>query len=178
MHYNKIFRCSNNKVKSMWNFVRSEINKQVKNNELPLKIEGKTVRDFQVLACIFNDYFINTTHSFQAQNIANTSPALDLLNSVRTKSFPWITLTPVTATEIMSIIKSLKWKNSCGCHEIPPTIVNISLPYIISKLICLCNKSMTSGIFPSWLKFSKVVPIFKKGKKGLPITGHEGPEGE
>ena len=65
----------------------------------------------------------------------------------------------------MSIIKSLKWKNSCGCHEIPPRILKINLPYIISPLIYLCNKSMASGIFPSWLKFSKVVPIFKKGNK-------------
>ena len=65
----------------------------------------------------------------------------------------------------MSIIKSLKWKNSCGCHEIPPRILKINLPYIISPLIYLCNKSMALGIFPSWLKFSKVVPIFKNGNK-------------
>ena len=165
MHYNKLFSCSNNKVKKMWNFVRAEINKQRNNYELTLNTERKTVRDFQELACIFNDYFIKATHSFQAENIANTSPALDLLNSVCTKSFPWINLTPVTAKEIMSIIKSLKCKNSCGCHEMPPIILKISLPYIISPLIYLCNKSMTLGIFPSWLKFSKVVPIFKNGNK-------------
>ena len=88
MHYNKLFSCSNNKVKKMWNFVRAEINKQRNNYELTLNTEGKTVTDFQELACNFNDYFIKATHSFQAENIANTSPALDLLNSVRTKSFP------------------------------------------------------------------------------------------
>ena len=33
MHYNKLFSCSNNKVKTTWNFVRSEINKQGNNNE-------------------------------------------------------------------------------------------------------------------------------------------------
>ena len=88
MHYNKLFSCSNNKVKTMWNFVRSEINKQGNNNELPLNTEGKTVTGFQELVCICNDYFINTTHSIPAENSVNTSPALDLLNSVCTKSFP------------------------------------------------------------------------------------------
>jgi hypothetical protein len=29
----------------------------------------------------------------------------------------------------------------------------------------LCNKHLTSGIFPSWLKYSQVTPIFKKGNK-------------
>ena len=69
-------------------------------------------------------------------------------------TLPRINLTLVTAKEIMSVIKSLKWKNSCGYDEIPPRILKKSSPYI-----------MTSGIFPSWLKFSQVVPIFKKGNK-------------
>ena len=58
------------------------MNKEGNNNELLLNIEGKSVTDFQELACIFNDYFINATHSIQAENIANTSPALEILNSV------------------------------------------------------------------------------------------------
>jgi len=56
-------------------------------------------------------------------------------------------------------------KNSYGYDEIPTSILKISLPYITSWLIYLCNKSMSSGIFPTWLKFSQVAPIFKKGDK-------------
>jgi hypothetical protein len=72
----------------MWNLVRSETNKQGNNNELPLNIEGKTVTDLHELANIFNDYFINATHSIQVENFDNTPSALDNLNSARTKSFP------------------------------------------------------------------------------------------
>jgi len=74
-------------------------------------------------------------------------------------------LIPLTANEIKNIIKSLTLKNSHGYDEIQPSILKISLPYIISSLIYLCNKAMSSGIFPTWLKFSQVVPIFKKGDK-------------
>ena len=56
-------------------------------------------------------------------------------------------------------------KNSYGYDEIPPKILKISLPYIISPLIYLCNKTTSSGIFPTWLKFSQVALIFKKGDK-------------
>ena len=76
-----------NKVKTMWNLVRSETNKQGNNNDLPLNIEGKTAADFHELANIFNDYFINATHSIQDENFDNTPSALDNLNLECTKSF-------------------------------------------------------------------------------------------
>jgi len=38
------------------------------------------------------------------------------------------------------------------------------LPYIISPLIYICNKSLLKGIFPTRLKFSQIIPILKKGK--------------
>jgi hypothetical protein len=149
----------------MWNLVRTETNKQGNNNELHLNIKGKTVPDFHELANIFKDYFINATHSIQVENSDNTPPALANLNSARTNSFPRIHLTPVTANEIKNIIKSLKMKNSYGYDELLPRILKISLPYITPPLIYLCNKTMTSRIFPTWLKFSQVAPTFKKGDK-------------
>jgi len=74
-------------------------------------------------------------------------------------------MTPVTANEIRNIIKSLKLKNSYGYDEVPTRILKISLPYIIPPITYLCNKAMSSGIFPSWIKSSQIVPIFKKGAK-------------
>ena len=101
----------------------------------------------------------------QVENFNNTPSALDSLNSSRTKSFSQIHLSPVTANEIKNIIKSLKVKNSYGYDEIPKSILKIILPYITSPHIYLCNKSLSSGIFPTWLKSSQVAPIFKNGDK-------------
>jgi len=149
----------------MWNFVRSETNKQGNKNELPLNIEGETVTGPHELVNIFNNYFINATYTIQSENFGNTTTALDNLKLTCPKPFPQIRLIPVTSNEIKNIIKSLKLKNTHGYDEIPPRMLRISLPYIISPLTYLCNKAMLSGIFPTWLKFSQVLPIFKKGDK-------------
>jgi len=156
---------SKNKVKTVWNFAKSETNKQDNNNEPPLNMEGVPATGFYELANTFNNYFVNATYSTQNDNLNNTSTALDNLKSIFPKSLPRIYMTPVTANEIRNIIKSLKLKNSHGYDEVPPRILEISLPYIISPITYLCNKAISSGIFPSWLKFSQIVPIFKKGAK-------------
>jgi hypothetical protein len=75
--------------------------------------------------------------------------ALNYLYQVFTRPFPNIKLTPVTTKEISVIIKSLKWKNSHGYDEIPIRILKISLPFIISSPTYICNKSSSTGIFPT-----------------------------
>jgi hypothetical protein len=42
-------------------------------------------------------------------------------------------------------------------------ILKVSTPFIISPLTYMCNKSLSSGIFPSQLKFSEIKPLHKKG---------------
>ena len=81
------------------------------------------------------------------------------------KPYPQLNLTPVNAKEIKNIIRTLKWKNSHGYNEVPLNILKISAPYIIPPLIYLYNKSITTGIFPTRLKYSQIVPIYKKGDK-------------
>jgi len=87
IHYNKLFIHSKNKVKTVWNFVRSETNKQDNNNEPPLNMEGEPVTGFCELANIFNNYFVNVTYSIQSENFNNTSTALDNLKLICPKSY-------------------------------------------------------------------------------------------
>jgi len=78
------------------------------------------------------------------------------------KPYPQLNLAPVTAKEIKDIIRSLKWKSSYGYDEVPPKIFKISAPYIISPLIYICNKPVTTGTFLTRLKYSQIVPVYKK----------------
>ena len=80
-----------------------------------------------------------------------------------------------TTYEINKIIKSLKTKNSYGYDEIPIKILKVSAPCIISPLTYICNKSLSSGVFPKRLTYAVIKPVYKKGDKLLtanyrPIT--------
>jgi len=77
----------------------------------------------------------------------------------------YINLALTTTKEVSDIVKSLKSKNSHGYDKISIEVLKLSLPYIISPLIYIHNKSLLKGIFPTRLKFSQIIPILKKGKK-------------
>ena len=53
-----------------------------------------------------------------------------------------------TPKEIEKIIRSLKSKTSLGYDGIPMKILKLSTPFITSPLSYICNKSLSSGIFP------------------------------
>jgi hypothetical protein len=79
--------------------------------------------------------------------------------------FPNINFKSPSAREIENIIKSLKPKNSSGYDGISTKLVKICSPFISSPLAHICNKSLSSGIFPHRLKYAIVKPLFKKGDK-------------
>jgi hypothetical protein len=71
----------------------------------------------------------------------------------------------VSSKEVEKIIKSLKIKNSSGYDGISTKLLKISSSFISSPLTYICNKSLSSGIFPDRLKYAVIKPLFKKGDR-------------
>ena len=59
----------------------------------------------------------------------------------------------------------VKPKGSHGYDEIPTKILKLSVPYNLSPLTYSCNLMISTGTFPTWLKFAEIKPIHKKGEK-------------
>jgi hypothetical protein len=59
----------------------------------------------------------------------------------------------------------MKNKKSAGLDDITPYLLKICIPYMIKPLLELVNASIREGIFPSTLKKSVVIPIYKNGTK-------------
>jgi len=70
-----------------------------------------------------------------------------------------------TPKEIEKIIKSLQSKNSHGYDGIPMKILKVGTHFITAPRTYICNKSLSSGSFSSWLKFSEINPFYKKGDR-------------
>ena len=52
-----------------------------------------------------------------------------------------------------------------GYDGISTKILKLSMSYFSSPLTYICNKMISTGTFPSRLKFSEIQPLFKKGDK-------------
>ena len=71
-----------------------------------------------------------------------------------------------TPKEIEKIIKSLKSQNSHGYVGISMTMLKVSTPLITSPITHIyIKKPLPSNIFHSWLKFSEIKPLHKKGDR-------------
>jgi hypothetical protein len=57
------------------------------------------------------------------------------------------------------------WKNLCGCDEVSMKISKVSAPFISSPLCRIINTSLNSGVFPTRLKYSIIIPLRKKVDK-------------
>jgi hypothetical protein len=79
--------------------------------------------------------------------------------------FPNTELKLLLTREVQNTIKSLKLKNFHGYDEISTKLLKISSPFIISPLTHICNKSLSSEIFPEHLKYSEIKPLYKKRDK-------------
>ena len=106
----------------------------------------------------FNDYILTVADTGIGNIKKGKSDPRDNVNPSKYKinnfnrTFPRINWNYATTYEIVKIIKSLKTENSCGYDEISIKILKSSVPFIISRLTYICNKSHSSGVFPERLK--------------------------
>jgi hypothetical protein len=144
MHYSKLISCSSNKSNAAWTVIKLLTNKQSNSKEeLMLNLEGKLIKDPQILADTFSRYFsivveksVNIATKLDHNQI-NKKASMEYLMSNFSQPFLPINPKPITVKEI----KSLKWKNSCRYDQIPNRIVKLSmtlflLPCVIYVIRC------------------------------------------
>jgi hypothetical protein len=159
--YNKQIINSTNKIKSVWNIIRSETKR------------GKThtVSKHHNSPDTYNDYFLSIaeqiTQKIKSTDIddSNDNNLTYYLSRISKIPFPNIIFQHTTTREIERIINSLRNKKSFGYDEITTKMLQISAPFISSPLSYIFNKCIIKGIFPTRLKYSIVKPILKNGDK-------------
>ena len=74
-------------------------------------------------------------------------------------------ITPTDSTKFSKIISYLNQDQSDGSNSIPIKFLKVLNKDIYDQPAVLFSQSFSSGIFPSILKTSKTIPIYKKGSK-------------
>jgi hypothetical protein len=156
---------SSNKVKTAWKIIKDTSGKPHYDDTInKIKCENGLLKNPKETAEAFNEYYINTITNLNIKH-SDICKASKLLNNLKLVNIAHMETIPVTETEVISIIQSLKPKNTAGYDGISNKILKHCAHIISKPLTYIYNCSLTTGTFPERCKHAIVRPIHKKGGK-------------
>lgn len=146
--FNAYIANSNNIQRATWNVINQH------------RIVNNNNKDTNLTAQAFNNFFTNIAKTLVDElDTTNTNP-LSFVHINTTETFSFL---EVTFNQVRNYIDKIKSKSSSDIYGLNIKIIKNVKNLIINQLTNLINISITSNIFPSALKTSKVIPVFKKG---------------
>ena len=108
------------------------------------------------IAEMFNTYFASV---FTTDNLPDSSE--------ESSTDPHMTELIISELEVEHTLKTLDSNKATGPDGIPARLLKVTAPIIAPSLCKLFNKSLCLGTVPEEWKLANVVPVHKKGDKGL-----------
>ena len=160
VYYFNSFKTFKTNIKKAWKTINDTLGRNKKESHLPISVfhENRHITDPNIIANMYNDYFINI-----GKNLAtNLNGNISYKNYLKMPSKTTCHLERVTTSDVENIIDKLKTKSSSGYDGISNTILKSIKSVIINPLTLIINQMVETGIFPDVLKISKVIHIYKK----------------
>lgn len=150
---NRIMR-SGNPCKAAWDLINSRKPKQ----------GSSTNRDFAT-AEEFNDYFIESVESILANLPCNVVDPLSKVPHVGPPfKFEW---SLVSEREVVASVNSFKSSESKDIYGMSCNLLKSIIHILAPILTYLINLCLVEGFFPDELKWSRTVPVYKKGPTNM-----------
>lgn len=155
------------KVWEIINCAANKVTKKVRASDINIiNDNNEEICDNEEKANIFNNFFTNIGQKMLEKiETVNELPNDFIVNKHIASS---IYLVPVTKTEVIEIINTLKNKSSPGPDGIDVYVIKNVVNHISAPLVHLINLSFTTGILPKQWKESVVSPVYKTGDKKNP----------
>lgn len=167
LHHNRRVREAGNNSRLLWAAIKDAINLPKKNNLIGpiLNTDTSTLLHDDVLkANYFNTYFSNIGTK-TAEFIPSSNYSFkDFLNPPCPIS---MFLDPIEVETFANFVLGIKPKLSTDINGLSMCFIRSIIHEIKIPLTHIFNTSISNGIFPTQLKTSKCIPIFKKGDKTL-----------
>lgn len=151
--YNDYISTSDNKQRSCWALI---------NRERSGGAFGRST-ETHISPNKFGVYFAEI-----AEKIVHTLPNAvhtDYITDKLAVNSSTIFLRPVTPSELISAISSLKNKSSLDYYGMNAKLLKYICDQIAIPLTSIYNMCIAEGVFPYSLKVNKITPVFKKGSK-------------
>ena len=165
-YFTDYFNQHSTNIRKVWLGVKNLISLKSSKPQNPITISvGNSVSsDPLTVSNKFNDFFSSVADTVRS-SIPNTNHHFS--NFLKHRNPNSLFLSPTTPEEVAKIIGSFSESKSSGPHSIPVRILKLINLEIATPISNLINRSFETGIFPTLLKSSKVIPIFKN--KGSPM---------
>lgn len=165
---NKILN-SNNKIKTTWDIIKKETGKiEIKKRIEGLRVNGKMVHDKLEIANTFEKFF--TEIPFQlTKNLGGPSLATEsfLKDNVLISPSPF-SFHYVTPQTVIKAFRTIKIKKTEDLWGLSVKLISGVICQLSPFLAVVFNSCIDEGIFPSLMKQSKIIPLFKSGCKEDP----------
>ena len=163
--------------KNFWKIVKTLFGNKIKGNPNIVLVESNDlITDEKSLAVTFNNYFVNVVSNLginilddksgkgDVSNYDNHLSIITIKQHITNKSKVF-SFRKVTKDEISSAIKTLNHKKVTLSNDIPTKIIQQFSDIFTDFLYNNFNSCLHSGMFPDELKFTEVVPLYKKNDK-------------
>ena len=165
-YYNATCNEHRNNTKCLWKTINQIIHKSNNKSEVveKLKINNLDEHRGEQIVEEFASYFAEVGKKF-ANRMPNPKKGLKEYMRIISTQEKSIFLTPILSVEIERYIKNLKPKTSSGLDNINNKLLKELSNCICEPLAQIFSKSISSGIFPTKMKTSKVIPLHKGKSK-------------
>ena len=145
--------------KKNWKVINGLMNRNPSSLPQNFLIDDNLVSSPSKIADSFNLFFTSKPEDIHKSIPASSRDYIDLVPRNSCSMF----FEPCSIREIERALGSL---NKQGCTEdLMKRFLMLSLDYVASLLAELFNECLSAGIFPNFLKTSRITPIYKKGPK-------------
>uniref|UniRef100_A0A1B6LG28 Reverse transcriptase domain-containing protein n=2 Tax=Graphocephala atropunctata TaxID=36148 RepID=A0A1B6LG28_9HEMI len=152
-------KSSENQTKSLWNIV----NKTKKGSSSTYKSDDSVFSPDE-----FNKFFVNVTKEIK-QTLTSQNTTHCALDFLARRDIPenitCFSFNDISENDVLNVVKQLSNKSSKDHFGLSNRLIKDTICCYITPLTALINKCMSQGEFPNILKVTKVIPVFKKGKK-------------
>ena len=165
---NKI-HSAKNKIKVTWDVINRESGK-IKSRDTSFKLDINNVliqTDLDV-AKAFEEYFTNIPLLTTSKLNSSASEAESLLIKNVSPCNSHFKFKHIDCTEIIKTFKSLNIKNTLDLFGMSVKFITHIIHVIAPYLADIFNNCINVGVFPDLMKHSKVIPLFKSGKRNDP----------
>ncbi|CAK1579780.1 unnamed protein product [Parnassius mnemosyne] len=160
---------SDNKIKATWNVINKETCKtRSRDRSFELEIDDKHINTDAEVAIAFESFFTNAPITTTSKLKSSKTEAASLLESCVDKCSVNFDFQYIDTATVLKTFKQLNIKKTEDLWGISTNIIKSVMPAIAPYLAFIFNQCIDDKQFPTLMKYSKIIPLFKAGDKSDP----------